>query len=76
MRSKTSPFAKLWGNAWVIVVDQFGDAVQHRSERCGKEANDWSSSSELLLSLGQDIGVSVDHGQPQGPMGMTCQIAC
>ena len=34
------------------VVDQFGDAVQHGSERCSEEADNGSPSPKLFLPLG------------------------
>jgi len=39
------------------VVDHFGDAVQHGSERCSEEADNGSPSPKLFLPLGQDVGV-------------------
>ena len=53
VRSKTSPWARLCGKA----AGMFGNAVEHRSERGGEEADNGPSCSELFFALWEDVGV-------------------
>ena len=50
---KNISFGKVvWKSHWKDLVDELGDAVQHWSERGGKEADNWTAGEKLLLALG------------------------
>ena len=39
---------------WDELVDELGDAVEHRSKWCGVEAHDGATRTELFLPFRQD----------------------
>ena len=56
------------------MVDHFGDAVQHWSERSREKAYNGSSRQELFLALREDIGVRKVFSRTKSPRVLFAEL--
>lgn len=56
------------------MIDEFGDAVQHWSERCRKEVDDRSARAKPFFLFWEDVGIRETSPRAQSPRASLAKL--